>query len=181
MNIKNLEAISLTDDDMIKYLPDPKIIAYPDLVQFSSLNQLLPRPRDYVVLLYQDSNENNTISGHWTCLIRTTPNTVLFFDSFGNSIDVDRKWLSAERLDMLGAGEPFLSQLIDKSNDDVYFNDFKYQSYDPNICTCGRHVVCFLLCVLKDDMDINDYNKFMKNMKAQHNKDYDEIVTILTS
>ena len=42
------------------------------------------------LILYQDSNMNNKISGHWTCICRKL-NNIYFFDSYGGFPDSQLK------------------------------------------------------------------------------------------
>ena len=52
--IKDVEEQPMDDQDIRFYLPDAKILKYTDLRNYNDINQLLPEPIDYVILLIKD-------------------------------------------------------------------------------------------------------------------------------
>ncbi len=81
---------ALSDQDIRDILgSDCKIIEYSDLEQYRSLEDLLPQPRDYVVILYQ--KEEN--SGHWIGLLKYD-NMYGFFDPYGLMPDKQLSWVN---------------------------------------------------------------------------------------
>ena len=52
---------SLDDEDIRYYLPDARIMKYSELSKYTTIEQLLPKHKSYVVLLYPVSSET---SGH---------------------------------------------------------------------------------------------------------------------
>jgi hypothetical protein len=44
---------SFTNDDIKKYLPDAKIIEYNDLIEYNTIDDLLPKDRDSVIILIE--------------------------------------------------------------------------------------------------------------------------------
>jgi hypothetical protein len=70
----------LSDADLRHVLgSDQKIIQYSDLASFPTLNDLLPKPTDDCIILYEQEDD----SGHWVALMRYG-NTVEYFDPYGN-------------------------------------------------------------------------------------------------
>ena len=69
MSIIKLIHRALSDTDIRHILGhDTKIIKYSELAQFTDLDQLLPNPKDYCIILYEDSVDH----GHW---VGDSPNT----------------------------------------------------------------------------------------------------------
>ena len=56
----------LSDTDLRTILGDCKIITYPELSKYNSIDQLLPNSHDFSIILLLES----PASGHWTCLLR---------------------------------------------------------------------------------------------------------------
>ena len=75
MSIIKLIHKALSDSDIRRILGhDTKIIKYSELAQFTDLNELLPNPLDYCIILYEDDVDR----GHWVglskyCLLYTSP------------------------------------------------------------------------------------------------------------
>ena len=59
----------LSDTELKNILgKDLKIVMYPDLAKYSTIEQLLPNPFDYCIILIVESENKFNISGHWTAL-----------------------------------------------------------------------------------------------------------------
>ena len=72
MSIIKLIHKALSDTDIRKILgQDTKIIKYAELSQFTDLDQLLQKPEDYCIILYEDSVDH----GHWLGLSKYGANT----------------------------------------------------------------------------------------------------------
>jgi hypothetical protein len=85
-----------------------------------------------------------------------------FFDSYGGKPDSQLKWVNQSRRHQLGITDKYLSRLLDNTDLPVIYNKVKYQDGDPDVTTCGRHVVWRILNMLKKNMDLKQYNKMMK-------------------
>jgi len=91
--IKQVMRKPLSETDIKTILGDCKILTYPQLAKYNSLDELLPRPYDFVIILLLET----PISCHWTSLIRNSLKFE-FFDTYGNAPDADlSKWLSIKR------------------------------------------------------------------------------------
>ena len=78
-DVKELIESPMSDGDLRKILgKDLKIIRYSDLAHLRSLAQLLPRPKDHCVLLY----EVQPGVGHWVALLKYN-GAYEFFDPYG--------------------------------------------------------------------------------------------------
>ena len=108
-------------------------------------------------------------------------NTIEFFNSYGKAPDVQKNSLiSKEKNIEYGQTNNYLTNLLVKSNFNIIYNKLQLQQYSNGSATCGRWVVLYLLCFLKDNMDLKKFLEFMINLKAKFkNKSYDEIVCIL--
>ena len=88
----------LSETDIKTILGDCKILTYPQLAKYDTLDQLLPRPYDFVIILLLES----PASGHWTALLRYSDGYE-FVDSYGNNVDADlTHWLTPQERLKLG-------------------------------------------------------------------------------
>ena len=96
-DLETLEAYSLSDLDIKKILgKSTNIKKYNELSKYATLELLLPKHKDYVVILI----EAHLNEGHWIGLCRFK-NNYLYFDSYGNKIDHDLNWTSPrERIEL---------------------------------------------------------------------------------
>lgn len=173
-NIKEVKADAMSDSLIKKYLPNCKIIKYSQFKSISDLKQLLPRDKDYIIILYETSYN----SGHWCCLLRFN-DCYEYFDSYGKYPSQPLEWNSNEVNNMLGQTDLFLNKLLDNSKLDTYYNDIEYQQLKNDINTCGRHCIFRILCMLKKNYNLKQYYKFMKSLKNKSNEQYDSIVSYM--
>ena len=61
---------------------------YPDLAEYTTIEQLLPAPNDYCIILIVESESKFNISGHWRALLKYD-GIYERFDPYGNDVDVD--------------------------------------------------------------------------------------------
>ena len=160
----------LGDDDIRFYFPNANIMKYSELKKFNSIDDILPNDKDYAFLLYEDSPNK----GHWVCISRNN-GEYEFFDSYGGAPDSPLKWNDKQTNNMLGQGMKTLSNLFDKTKDNVIYNPVKYQEESSDVNTCGRHCV-FRIKNIKDGKNLNQYYNLMKKLKENTGKNYDEIV-----
>jgi hypothetical protein len=155
--IEKVATTPMSNFDIKHYLPDVRIVPYNELPKYGDIERLLPTNGSYLVLLYQDS-EN---SGHWCGMCRYM-DCVEFFDSYGNPPDKQLKWTPKPLREDIGIDANYLSRMLKATRLPCIYNKVKYQSEDPDIATCGRHVCWRLMNFLKRDMTLKDYNEFMK-------------------
>ena len=167
--LDGIEHNSISDVEIKKYLPSARIITYPELEDYSDIEQLLPTVGSYFILLYLDSPD----TGHWTCLKRTKEG-INYFCSYGTFPDGQLKWYGEELREKLNEDEPYLTKLLKKTQLKVFYNDIDYQNKNNlDIVTCGRHVINFL----KSGKNLKQYFKVMEKLKKGGNKSYDDIVS----
>ena len=68
-----------------------------------------------------------------------------------------------------------------KKNSQIYFNTKKYQKLGNNINTCGRHSINWINFHKNTGGGLIEYYEFMKTLKKDLKKDYDDIVCILVN
>jgi len=94
MNVSKADKLikkPLSDTDIKRILGRAtKLITYPDLAKYTDINQLLPAPNDFAVILIVEDETQDVISGHWTALLKYD-NVFEFFDPYGNPPDYDLK------------------------------------------------------------------------------------------
>ena len=170
MSLLKLIHKALSDSDIRKILGhSTKIIKYSELSQFTDLDDLLPNPTDYCIILYEDSIDH----GHWVGLCRYD-GKYEHFDSYGLKPDKELAWVNFKVRRSLGETQPFLSELL-KQKEYIY-NTVKYQASEADVNTCGSHVVHRLYRLKNQHMDLDDYHNFMQGLEDDFNMTYDMIV-----
>jgi hypothetical protein len=169
--LEEIEEKPMGDNDIKIYFPDAKIIVYNDLNDIKSINELLPKDKSYFFLLIEQKVNN----GHWVC-INKLDNKIEFFDSYGGKPDSQLSWIPMEKREELGSDEKRLTELFRKSGLKVNYNPFKYQEVDNDIQTCGRHC-CMRIKTMLDGKNLDDYHKYMKQLKDSRDMTFDEVVS----
>ena len=161
---------ALSDADIRTILgQDVKIIKYSELSGYTDLDQLLPRPVDTVVILY----ENVLNSGHWCCLSKYN-GMYEFFDPYGIRVDNELKWTNLKRRRTLNEAVPYLSNLL-RSTEHMY-NPVRYQQLEAGVNTCGDHASHRAFRLLNSNMDLGQYHDYMKELRDDYNMSYDQVV-----
>jgi hypothetical protein len=129
----------MSDAEITKCLgSDAKVIEYGKLADYESIQQLLPKKRDYVVILV---GVKDKADGHWQAVIRNGKK-IIFFCSYGERPDKALLWSKTTVREDMNQDIPHLSLLLNKAVDagfKVTFNDFPFQSPVENkYATCGR-------------------------------------------
>lgn len=164
---------SLSDGDIQKLLPGVKIIAYPDLANYSRIEDALD-DQGRVVILFE--TESKTV-GHWIALHATPDGGIEFFDSYGLRPDSQKRWLSKSKLVELNEDEPLLMDLLRDSEargKPVTFNATHFQSDRDNVQTCGRHCVVRLM---SKGSSLPNYTAWLKGEPGTP----DDVVTRITN
>jgi len=163
----------MDDGDIRQYLPNAKIMRYSALAKLSDIEQLLPKDKSYVVLLY----ENTPGSGHWVALMRYGK-TIEFFCSYGSKIDAPLSWQNPKDNAMLGQSKPYLSILLNKAKDRfrAIYNPVAYQSKKQGVATCGAWDVMRINQLINHNQDLHEFHDYMESVKKETGLTYDEIV-----
>jgi hypothetical protein len=165
-----IEHNSISDTEIRHYLPEVLILTYPELKNYMDIKQLLPKVGDFFILLYLDSVD----SGHWATLKRFKDG-ISYFCSYGTPIDKQlTEWYTPEIRQRMGETVPYLTNLLKKTDLNVFYNDVRYQTNkDYDIVTCGRHCLSFIL----SGKNLKQYFKMMEKLKNQTGESYDDIVS----
>ena len=149
---------------------DTKIITYPELANYKTIEELLPKEFDFVVILILEKPN----SGHWTSLIRYQ-NTYEFFDSYGNPPDYDlMHWLTVKQRTELKENTTYLSNLLKGHR--VIFNRVRYQQMKDGVNDCGDHI-CYRIYKFKhDNFSLRDYHQHIQNLCKMYGTTPDDIV-----
>ena len=161
---------ALSDEDLRKILgSDLKILKYSDIDNYNDLDELLPNPVDYCIILYEEKLN----SGHWVCLCKYN-RIIEYFDPYGFRPDRPLKWIDMRKRRMLDQDSPDLSHLL--SREQYIYNDTKYQKPDDFINTCGSHFCHRIFRLKNDETTLEDYHQYMKSIKSEFHIGYDLIV-----
>lgn len=130
------EEIDLSGEDIHRITDGKcKIMAYEDLQKYQTLDELMT-PNNSVIILYQTKADY----GHWVSLLRYN-NSIEFFDPYGFYIDEELKIIDHLHLRSDGITQsPHLTDLINKSNYKIIYNNKKLQKRSEHTNTCGRWV-----------------------------------------
>ena len=103
----------MSDDDVEKYsggASSRDIIKYSDLENYETIDDLLPNPFDYRIILIE-TREN---LGHWVLLLKHN-NSYEYFNSYGVNADSQKNRLNKMMNRLLGQKEDFVMKLIKAS------------------------------------------------------------------
>jgi hypothetical protein len=114
---------------------EDSIIKYSELINYKNLDELLPKPFDYTIILL----ETNRNQGHWVVILRLG-NVIELFNSYGVPIDSEFRYIPDTIERWLGQSTRYLTNLVKKNNKfKIVSNTYKFQSKDS--ATCGRWVI----------------------------------------
>jgi hypothetical protein len=132
---KDLRGYSLSNFDITKMIPTLKIVSYPDLLKYKTIDQALDE-KGRLMILYLTQDE---YTGHWICLLKKG-NKIEFFDPYGNlKPDEESEWVPKKKLAEFDQDTHYLTKLLKESGYKVVYNKFPFQSENRDVTTCGRH------------------------------------------
>lgn len=138
------------------------LVQYSDLHKISTIEQLLG-PHRKCVLLYQTSKNY----GHYVAVWEHN-DTIFFSDSYGSKPDAQLNFIPHDLKDELNSNHNYLIRLLYKSGKKVEFNQYQLQSREPDVSTCGRHVVNRLRF---PEISIDEYHDIFKQSSKYINND----------
>jgi len=157
--IVDAEKYPLTANDMLR-IADGKtnIIVYEDLEGVNNIDEVLS-PYDACIILYQTAED----FGHWVTLLKTSENTLEFYDSYGLSIDEELN-TDNEFHKRIHEGKivPHLTHLIQQSGYKVKSNRERLQENLEDVNSCGRYAS---LRVRLRNFSMEKFNGLWKNNK----------------
>jgi hypothetical protein len=169
-----IEKIAMGDDELKKYLPSTRVILNGDLDKFNSVDDLMPRNPDCVIILFRNSPNQ----GHWV-LLSKYDNIVEYFDPYGYDISHPISWINHNQRQQLNEHN-FIKPLFDNSSYKCVVNHYAFQNRkDLSIATCGRWCILRGLSVLNKKLRLPDFEKAIKQLKKETGRTYDNIVSDL--
>jgi hypothetical protein len=152
------------------------ILLYSDLAKYKSIKQLLPKKKDFRIILI----EEKALSGHWICILRNN-DVIEVFNSYGTKPSSELNLLSEHQKEELNENVKWLNVLLNKAIKlfHIIYNNKRFQKLDDNVSTCGRHVLLRLLMFLYYDLDLAQYIQFIDFLKRRLKLNADEIVSLL--
>lgn len=179
--VEKIEQKPMSNDDILEYFPDAKIITNAEFKEARSIDDILDKnkPFDGVIILYLSGPSQ----GHWTTLCRygTGENKdcfIEFFDSYGENPSTVYNYVDENLRKQLGNDRDYVLDLLHKCPYNVIYNNVQYQSDKKDIMTCGRHCCFRLYNLLKYGMGLTEYHNYMKKLKNKTKLNYDQIVSI---
>ena len=143
-------------------------VQYSDIHKIPSIDVLLG-PHRKCVLLYQTSRNY----GHYVAVWENN-NIIFFSDSYGGIVDSQLKYVPYDMKDGLNSNHNYLIRLMYNSGMKVQFNQYKLQSREPDVSTCGRWCVNRLRF---PEISIDDYHDIFK--QSSKYIDNDELIVLL--
>ena len=151
------------------------VIISSDLGNFNNLDELFG-DNDKALILYEDYNDGQRVNGHWCCLVRKS-NDIYFYDSYGGFIDDQLNSIHPHYREKTNQLKRHLSELLyDSPYENIHYNPHKHQKHKNGVNTCGRHCGVFL----KFELDPEEYNDLLKDLKNIYNENYDKLIVDLT-
>jgi hypothetical protein len=151
---------------------DINVYTYSDLSKFMTIDDAFGSTNS-IALLY----ETKPGYGHWVGLFRhPSYGTIEFFDSYGNFIDSQLRYVPDRFKHVLGEDYPYLSKLMLDSDYHIIFNPVALQKTRNDVSSCGRHVV------MRCNMSYIPLDEYITLMRRKTNiTSPDQMVTYLTA
>lgn len=133
---ENIRGYSLSDADIHKIIPSLKVITYPELLEYQTIDDALDT-KGRLMILYLTTDQN---TGHWVCLLKSKDKKKLeFYDSYGGlKPDQESTWLSNDKLKEFDQNTHYLTKLLKECPYTVVYNRYPFQSENNGVATCGR-------------------------------------------
>ena len=144
------------------------LVQYSDLHNIKSIDELLGEYKK-CVLLYQTSSNY----GHYCCVWEYN-DTIFFFDSYGSKPDSQLNFVPKDLKQELNSNHNYLIRLMYDSGKNVEYNQYQFQSREPNVATCGRWCIARLRF---PEISIDDYHDIFKD--ASKYMPMDELICLL--
>jgi len=168
---------NITDGDIRRYFGDGvegRILKYSDLANYNTIDELLPKPRDFRIILIEDSVNR----GHW-CAILKYDKTIEWFNPYGIRPDAQKNLLGKLTNIMLGQERDYMTELMEKSKGyKLIYNKKKLQRLKAGINTCGRWIILRVICMKDMMMGLKEFIKMIETNKEASGLPADALVAI---
>ena len=151
----------ITGDDIDRYLDagSKKILKYSELSNYRTIEELLPEPVDYRIILI----EQNVDTGHWCCILRYNK-VIEWFDPYGIKPDGELSFISKMKNRLLGQDVKYLTNLFSEATRRDWtciYNKKRLQKLKQGINTCGRWVLLRITMLTQMFFDLPDFIAFV--------------------
>lgn len=171
---------NITDGDIRRYFGDGvegKILKYSELANYKNIDELLPKPRDFRIILVEDSVNK----GHWCCILKYDK-VVEWFNPYGIRPDAQKNMLGKVRNIMLGQDKDYMTELMLKSDGyKLIYNKKRLQKLKEGINTCGRWIILRCICMKDLLMDLENFIKMVDDTAEKSQLPKDALVAIWVS
>jgi hypothetical protein len=169
----------ITDNDIERFFgkeASKYILLYSDLSRYKSINQLLPKKKDFKIILIEEKQ----LQGHWIAILRYDQ-IIEVFNSYGTKPSSELNLLSKHQKEALNENVKWLNLLLNKAipKFKVIYNTKRFQKVDPNVNTCGRFVLLRILMFLYFNQNLKSFIKFMNFLQLKLQLNGDQIVSSL--
>jgi predicted class III extradiol MEMO1 family dioxygenase len=168
---------SISDQDLAQYFTNAihrKIIDFGELKNYNSIDQLMPKRKDFLIILIETSNDR----GHWVLLTKNN-NTITFFDSYGMKPGAQLQFVPAHKRIELDEDHNYLLDLLNKSNYKIEHNSIQFQADGNQIKCCGRYVILYIILFNEKNYTLKQFQKFMISKSKELKLSYDQLVSYL--
>ena len=168
---------NITDGDIRRYFGDgveSKILKYSELANYATIDDLLPKPRDFRIILVEDSFNK----GHWCCILKYNK-TIEWFNPYGIRPDAQKNMLGKARNMMLGQYKDYMTDLMKSSKGyKLIYNKARLQKLKEGINTCGRWIILRIITMKDMMMDLKMFIKMITDTKEATGLPADALVSI---
>lgn len=166
----------LSDNEVLKIAGNnTKVMLYTDLYKYKDLDAVFGKYKK-IILLYIHDRTGNTVSGHWTAMIKQ-PDRIEHFDSYGLLPDeiLYRYKSKAERAKTNQPKNYLTTLLYTYTKLPIHYNQYKYQQLKDNVNSCGYHTA--IRCRYSK-IPLEEYQKIFNTFK-KNKINTDELVVML--
>lgn len=151
-----------------------KVVNYQELIQNpKSLHELFGHHKS-IILYYPNMDTNEGLMGHFIAMVKS-PDTVYFFDPYGDRIDSQKP--TGDPQNLYNERQNTLIKMLLESGYNVDYSDHKLQNKkNPKIATCGRWSVWR---ANHPEMDNDEFAKLVKGLTRKYKMKYDDLVSLL--
>ena len=153
--INQLKQYPLSDAEIQK-VSGHKLIIYPELYNYDSLEHLLHMNDGSVIIMCMQSNNY----GHYCCLNKIADNEVQFHDPYGLYPDKQFKFSDYDVNRKMKQNHTYLSWLLYKSPYKLSYNHHKFQQKAKPVQTCGWHCIHR---IRNKNLSLEQYKKLMND------------------
>lgn len=156
-DISKLKEYPLSTKEIMKLLNNKvKIVIYPDIIKYKSIEDLIGK-HNSLILLYLTTEQ----FGHYTCLFKNKDG-IQFFDSYGYFPDDQLKFVPSRLSPKMYGYHKILLYLLSQTNNKIFYNQYRLQSLNKKIATCGFWCVYRLR---NKELTENEFYNIFKNEK----------------